>query len=195
MAADAFLVVLFSIACYVHLKAFLEEGRVSSLLFSADQAVLVVIYLVRRRSFVTSTRVQDWVVATGGGWLVYAVRPVGEASGPAATAGEMVQCFGLAFTIIGFCYLGRSFGIVAANRGLKVNGPYRLVRHPLYAAHAVTLAGFVVANFSWFNLAILMVVQGFQLLRIEAEERVLRDSSDYASYRSRVRWRLLPGLY
>jgi len=35
----------------------------------------------------------------------------------------------------------------------------------------------------------------FQVLRIQAEERVLAATSDYESYRRAVRWRLVPGLY
>jgi hypothetical protein len=31
--------------------------------------------------------------------------------------------------------LGRSFGIVATNRGIQTGGLYRIVRHPIYAAY------------------------------------------------------------
>jgi protein-S-isoprenylcysteine O-methyltransferase Ste14 len=34
-----------------------------------------------------------------------------------------------------------------------------------------------------------------QLLRIRAEERLLRETAGYADYAARVRWRLVPGLY
>jgi protein-S-isoprenylcysteine O-methyltransferase Ste14 len=31
--------------------------------------------------------------------------------------------------------LGRSFGFVAADRGLRASGPYAMVRHPVYASY------------------------------------------------------------
>src|SRR5690606_32669038 len=102
---------------------------------------------------------------------------------------------GLGLTCYAMLTLGRSFGVVAANRGLKINGPYRLVRHPIYLAHTITLMGFVVANFTPLNLAIALVTTALQILRIRAEERVLSATGDYDSYRGRVRWRLLPGVF
>ncbi len=32
-------------------------------------------------------------------------------------------------------------------------------------------------------------------MRIRAEKHVLTDTSDYTTYKSRVRWRLMPGLF
>jgi protein-S-isoprenylcysteine O-methyltransferase Ste14 len=40
-----------------------------------------------------------------------------------------------------------------------------------------------------------VVVTIFQLLRISAEERWLTQTTGYAEYRQRTRWRLLPGIY
>ena len=64
-------------------------------------------------------------------------------------------CHGIAeaITISGFVLqlsakltLRRSFGVVAANRGVKASGPYRLVRHPMYAGYALTHVGFLLAG-------------------------------------------------
>ena len=41
--------------------------------------------------------------------------------------------------------LGRSFGLIAANRGIKVAGPYRIVRHPIYAGYTIIHVGFLLA--------------------------------------------------
>ena len=97
--------------------------------------------------------------------------------------------------MVGFCYLGRSFGIVAANRGVKVHGPYRLVRHPIYVAEFITTVGFLMSNFTPINLAISVVVTAFTLGRIHAEERVLSQTEEYRAYQAQVRWRLFRGLY
>ena len=47
--------------------------------------------------------------------------------------------------------LGRAFGIVAANRGVKVLGPYCLVRPPMYAGYTLTQFGFLLAMPSRLN--------------------------------------------
>jgi protein-S-isoprenylcysteine O-methyltransferase Ste14 len=123
------------------------------------------------------------------------MRPAGDSALGVEVSGVALQVVGLTVTCVAFLYLGRSFGVVAANRGLKVGGPYRLVRHPIYLSHAITVTGFLVANFSFANLSIYGVLWVCQLMRIQAEERVLSDTGNYAAYRARVRWRLLPGLY
>jgi protein-S-isoprenylcysteine O-methyltransferase Ste14 len=118
-----------------------------------------------------------------------------ETGGSWELIGAGVQMVGLTLVIISFSTLGKSFGVVAANRGLKVGGPYKLVRHPIYFSHSVTMTGFVIANFWWLNIALILMVTVFQVFRMDAEERVLVATSDYASYKDKVRWRLLPGVY
>ena len=57
------------------------------------------------------------------------------------------------------------------------------------------MVGFLVANPSVLNAALLVLTTACQLMRIRAEERILTETADYAEYRARVRWRLVPGLY
>jgi protein-S-isoprenylcysteine O-methyltransferase Ste14 len=189
-------VLLLSVAAFflvLHVMR-LMDGHLTSIPFALEQMILVVLFLTRRRSQATSTRPLDWVVAIGG-WLTLAMRPHDSGAASLAVAGTAIQLAGLALACIAFSFLGRSFGVVAANRGLKVNGPYRIVRHPVYFAHFVTSTGFVIANFSPLNILILGAVAFCQVMRIRAEERVLTESGDYAVYAARVRWRLIPGLY
>ena len=191
---DAFLIVVTALFVYVYGKDVITEHKVTSLFFAVEQSILVVMFLTRRRSYATSTRPLDWFAATMGGWLPLALRPH-DVGGDAALVGTGLQLLGLTLTTIGFLALGKSFGVVAANRGLKVKGPYSIVRHPIYFSHTVTMSGFVIANFTPLNLGILVVVSVFQLVRIHGEERVLTSTGDYASYRARVPYRLIPGIY
>ena len=91
--------------------------------------------------------------------------------------------------------LRRSFGVVAANRGVKASGPYRLVRHPMYAGYALTHIGFLLAGPSLWNLALYGTVLTIAVRRIVAEERVLREDPAYRALAAKVRYRLLPGLF
>ena len=194
-AQDATLVVLAAFFFYVHANHTIQDGSVTSIFFASEQALLVGMFLLRRRSNSTSPRIADWVFATVGGWLPLALQPHDGMPGGAIYFGTGMQMAGLTLTCYGFMSLGRSFGIVAANRGLKQHGPYRLVRHPIYLSHAITMTGFLVANGGPVNIALLAVIFTAQLMRIRAEERVLRETGDYEAYAANVRWRLVPGVY
>lgn len=195
MTQDAALVVVSAVFLYFHTHRVLVDGSYTSLFFSIEQAILVAIFLGRRRSVATSTRPFDWLTATVGGWLALAVRPQEGGLDVVTSIGAGLQIVGLTVTIVSFLTIGRSFGVVAANRGLKQTGPYRVIRHPVYLSHTITQIGFLIANFQLTNLGILAVVWVCQILRIRAEERLLTETANYASYSSRVRWRLIPGLY
>ena len=69
---------------------------------------------------------------------------------------------GLCVNISAKLFLNRSFGIVAANRGIKRGGPYRLVRHPMYFGSILTQVGFVLASFKLTTLALYLVAWTFQ---------------------------------
>ena len=194
MVQDATLVVIAAFFVYAH-GARVFDGEWTGVIFAAEQSLLVGMFLFRRRSRATSTSPADWVVATVGGWLPLALRPASVGIGELAAAGVVIQAIGGCFTIVAFAYLGRSFGVVAANRGLKERGPYRVVRHPIYATHMVTASGFLLANPSAVNLVIFAVVMAAQIARIRAEERLLTATTTYAAYKARVPWRLVPGVY
>ena len=187
------LVLVFSLFIYAHGKNVADGGWVS-IPFVVEQIVMVTLVLVRRRTIVTSNRPMDWAVAAVGTWLPLAIRP---ADGPTVVAdvGFALQLVGVALATMSFVSLGRSFGIVAANRGLTTAGPYGVVRHPIYLGHLLTLTGVLMASPSYLNGAILVVAVIAMFLRIRAEERVLTDSGSYAEYRKAVPWRLLPHVY
>ena len=88
-----------------------------------------------------------------------------------------------------------SFGLVAANRGVKTRGPYGLVRHPAYTGYLITYLGYVAEHPSLLNIALLCVGTAFQLVRIREEEHLLSRDSTYERYRQRVRYRLIPLVY
>ena len=82
-----------------------------------------------------------------------------------------------------------------ANRGVKLGGPYRYVRHPMYAGYLLCHVAFLLLNPSPWNLVVYALCDGLQVPRILAEERLLCRDGTYAAYRARVRWRLIPGVF
>jgi protein-S-isoprenylcysteine O-methyltransferase Ste14 len=112
-----------------------------------------------------------------------------------AFLGLVLQLLGGVLAIWAVLTLGRSFGIVAAHRGLQTGGPYRSLRHPLYAAYLLIMDGFAIAHPQWHNSIVLVVWLAVQIGRVGAEERVLAADPAYVVYQRRVRYRLIPGVW
>jgi protein-S-isoprenylcysteine O-methyltransferase Ste14 len=91
--------------------------------------------------------------------------------------------------------LGRQFGIRPALRGLVTNGPYKLVRHPLYLSYIASDIGYNLQEWN-FGTLLLVLAGWFALVwRIRAEERVLSQAAEWPNYEIRVRYRLVPGIW
>ena len=101
---------------------------------------------------------------------------------------------GSAVALAAKAFLGRSFGLVAANRGVKDTGIYRFVRHPMYLGYMLSHLGFVLVFFSATNVAIYAVAWTCLWLRTKEEEKILLRDPEYQRYASKVRFRLVPGL-
>src|SRR2546428_504352 len=101
-----------------------------------QMTILAVLFVVRRPSTDTSDRPLDWVLGIVGTFLPLLLRRA-DTPGGLVWLGAPIQVVGASAVAVVALFLGRSFGLVPANRGLKLEGPYRLVRHPMYGAHLV----------------------------------------------------------
>lgn len=111
-------------------------------------------------------------------------------------AGVALQLSSMAWQFTAKIVLGRSFGLLPAQRGLVTAGPYRIVRHPIYFGYLIGHIGFLAANFSWRNAAVLALLYLAQVVRIQREEAMLTaGDSHYLDYQKKVRWRLLPYVF
>jgi protein-S-isoprenylcysteine O-methyltransferase Ste14 len=97
--------------------------------------------------------------------------------------------------IAGKLTLGRSFGLIPANRGVVVAGPYLVVRHPIYAGYLLTHLAFLAAHPTFANALILLVADTALIIRALREERVLGHDDRYRDYCTRVGWHLVPGVF
>lgn len=87
---------------------------------------------------------------------------------------------------------------VQTERGQTVvsTGPYRYVRHPMYAAFVLFAIGTALLLGSWYGLLGGLLLIGMVAWRAVQEERVLRDELEgYSAYMTRVRYRFVPFLW
>ena len=177
------------------LQRYLEFHQTIGLVFFVEQMWVVIAYLIRRPARASSRRMRDWLLAFGGTFGGVLFRPDGAHPQWGLTAGLWVQLFGLAICITSFLSLGRSFGFVAADRGLVTRGPYAIVRHPIYASYLFLQAGYVLQSISLRNALVMVFASGCNVGRAIAEDRMLATNGLYGEYRRQVRWRLVPGVW
>jgi len=76
------------------------------------------------------------------------------------------------------------------------HGPYRFVRHPLYASRIVLIAGVALTLGSWIALVPAALNAVLLVLRTSLEDRMLTtELPGYRKYAKHVRERLVPGLW
>lgn len=174
---------------------FLATGRLTGLLLLASETLVVVLTVLRR-----STRIVDRSyrarLVTGLSLLgPFLVRP----SAVVALVPELLtvglSAVGLLVVIGGKVSLGRSFGLMPANRGVVSSGLYRLVRHPIYMGYLITHVGFLAANPTPWNLVMILTSDLVLMWRAVCEEQTLQKDPAYQSYQQIVRWRVVPGVF
>ncbi|PMS22195.1 isoprenylcysteine carboxyl methyltransferase [Trinickia dabaoshanensis] len=169
--------------------------RVTLLLFVVENCFTTGLALVSRMPVQRDWRPVSLFFSLGGtyGCMAYNLTP-GIHLLP-ETAGASLQIAGIAWQLFAKGSLKRSFGVLPANRGVVSHGAYRVVRHPMYLGYFVTDIGFLLANFSLFNLSIHCFQLAMQVGRIVREERILETDIAYRCYRKAVRYRLIPMLF
>jgi protein-S-isoprenylcysteine O-methyltransferase Ste14/uncharacterized membrane protein (UPF0127 family) len=189
------LAVLYSFFIAAHLSRLGEPAQRPRIIpLIVLETIVVVLFLSRRPVRLQSTRVLDWLFGLAGTYVPMFLRPRG-ASGALAGLGEGMEIAGVSVAIVALVFLGRSFGIVAANRGVKTAGAYGLVRHPMYAGYFLTYVGYVLSYPSLVNACLALVTLAIQVTRALMEERVLAHDPSYREYLRRTPWRFIPYVY
>jgi protein-S-isoprenylcysteine O-methyltransferase Ste14 len=174
---------------------FVETGHITGLLLLASEALVVGFTLVRRPAEVVDRTWKARALTMFSTFCPPLLRPVAvTALGPESLT-VMISAVGLMVVVVGKISLGRSFGLTPANRGVVCSGIYRFVRHPIYLGYLVTHVGFLIAYPAGWNLAVLLAADVALMMRAICEERTLALDPAYRAYMTRVRWRILPGVF
>jgi protein-S-isoprenylcysteine O-methyltransferase Ste14 len=177
-----------------------DPTRLSLLLLLLAEGYTLLLVLFARRASQRDMSVPAMLATTYAMGFMLLLQPEGTLRLAPEWLGVALQVLSMAWQFTAKVFLGRSFGLLPAQRGLVVSGPYRFVRHPIYFGYLIGHVGFLLVNFSWQNTLVLGVLYAAQVVRIQREEAVLAQADgqagdEYRQYRARVRWRLLPFVY
>jgi protein-S-isoprenylcysteine O-methyltransferase Ste14 len=174
---------------------FLHSGRTTGLLLLASEGLVVILTVFRRPAGAVdrSLRARILMVVSLMGPVLVTPSSIPALLPEFSTVA--VSACGLLVVIIGKLSLGRSFGLMPANRGVVSTGLYRVVRHPIYMGYLVTHAAFCAANPTLANVMILVAADIALLIRAVCEEQTLAKDAAYRDYQQLVRWRVLPGVF
>ncbi|TAN63368.1 MAG: isoprenylcysteine carboxylmethyltransferase family protein, partial [Magnetospirillum sp.] len=161
-------------------------GELGSFVFAAMICLLAVLRLKPVR------RAGGWapvVSALAGGFILTLVNylPTAPLSQSAMAVSVLLLAAGNLATVFCLVHLGRSFSVLPQARRLVCNGPYGVIRHPLYVAEAVATLGMIMLHLGAPAIALGILQTGLQLVRIHYEEGILKEAfPEYADYARRV---------
>jgi len=85
--------------------------------------------------------------------------------------------------------------IPSARATLITDGPYKYIRHPMYASILLASFGLLILNFSWVRLCFACALAFVLIVKLEWEEKMLSNKFiNYPEYKKRTK-RLLPLVY
>ena len=195
LGARVVVVALFTLMAIRIGSDFLATGRITGLLLLASETLVVVLTVLRRGTSEVDRSYRARLLTAFSMMGPVLVRPATVTALAPELATVLLSAAGLSVVIAGKLSLGRSFGLMPANRGVVSSGLYRLVRHPIYTGYLITHSGFLAANPTLWNVVMLVGADIALLWRAVCEEQTLGKDTAYREYLQTVRWRVLPGVF
>ena len=192
--ANIFIALLWSNLVLSSFLNWQQNGGILSLGLVFINTLLVLLFITRRESNETSHHVLDWIIPILTVVLSLTLRPHPGTHSVVNISAAFIQFLGIIATLISLLSLGRSFGIIPANRKIKLSGFYKMVRHPVYASEMLFYLGFLLGNFTVLNLLITILIFSGQVWRALSEEKLLSKDNQYSGYMQDVKYRFLPGI-
>ncbi len=193
LAEQITLIALYGLLVYRLFPTEFTEESWYALILLASEGVAAIVLILRRQTDQISMNLGDWLIAAIASFAVLAVEVGGTPI--LHTPAMMLMLWGLCIHVAAKLTLRRSFGLVAANRGLILEGLYSRVRHPMYAGYLLSHIGFLLWSPTFWNFGIYVIAWTCMIIRMNAEERVLSEEPAYREYMQRVRYRLFPWVY
>jgi len=168
-----------------------------ALLAATFYALLIWCYLRRDPARATTSSVTARVAAVVATWTPFTIPWLHGAPPGAVRQGvsDVLLLAGTAWAAWSLRSLGRNLSVIAQARDVADRGPYRWIRHPLYAGEIVSSLGLAVAAHSLAAVAVWLGICALQAYRAVREEQLLLAVlPGYGAYRGRTA-ALLPGIF
>jgi protein-S-isoprenylcysteine O-methyltransferase Ste14 len=195
LGARVVVIALFTLMAIRIGSDFLATGRITGLLLLASETLVIVLTVLRRGTSEVDRSYRARLLTAFSMTGPVLVRPAAVTALAPELATVLLSAIGLSVVIAGKLSLGRSFGLMPANRGVVSSGLYRLVRHPIYLGYLITHSGFLAANPTVWNIVMLVGADIALMWRAVCEEQTLGKDAAYREYLRTVRWRVLPGVF
>jgi protein-S-isoprenylcysteine O-methyltransferase Ste14 len=173
-------------------------GKIISQLSSLAYILMIIIvfvvrHLPRTKAYGATPRVIAIIASNA--QLSFFLLPRATLSLPAEIASLSLVSAGAIVSVWILVWLRSAFSILPQARALVTAGPYRYIRHPLYAAEGIASVGLMMQFVQPLAALITLAAFALQILRMHYEERVLTEEfPEYAPYKRRT-FRVVPGLY
>jgi protein-S-isoprenylcysteine O-methyltransferase Ste14 len=154
----------------LNLLQIISEGMAAC--FMAMQIVLT---CIRRLPIRKSPGLAPRLIAIAAANFSYAIAllPHVSLSARMSVISSVLLLVGTAGSVITLAWLGRGFSILPQARRLALNGPYRIVRHPLYMCEQISVFGASLHYLQPWGLLIAGIGLCLQFPRMNYEEKVL----------------------
>ena len=171
---------------------------INHLLLVCFYALIVLLYFLRSPAKLTNRSVVTNAIAILATFIPF-ILPIVGGSGlinpTVVIIADVIMMFGMAVSIYSLSVLGKSFSIIPQARKLVQNGPYRLIRHPLYLGELISLFGAIFAGLTFLKVVIFFLVVACQVYRAFQEEKLLAVIfPEYGEYCLKTA-RFVPGVF
>jgi protein-S-isoprenylcysteine O-methyltransferase Ste14 len=122
----------------------------------------------------------------------------GTARAATVVLGAVLMLAGLVVVVLALTGLGSALTALPApleGQTLRTDGPYAVVRHPMYGALILLAGGFALLTSPWALVPTALLAIVLDLKRRVEEELLSTAYADYDSYRRAVPHALLPGIW
>jgi protein-S-isoprenylcysteine O-methyltransferase Ste14 len=183
-------------AWMVYYRLFVEQADVPRIALSINTGLLILTMVARRPPVRVTPKPLYWATAFLATYWMFLTLVLG-LFGPGTRLVPVSVTNGLAVAsllvvITARVSLGRNIGFVPAQRELVTSGAYAVVRHPIYTAMLLAMAGVGLRSYSPSNVLLLAIGAGLFVVKCFMEERFLSEDPTYARYMERVRSRFIP---
>jgi protein-S-isoprenylcysteine O-methyltransferase Ste14 len=168
-----------------------------TLLAGAFYSLVIWCYLRRGPARATTSSVTARAAAVVATWAPFVIPWLhGASPGPMwQGVSDVLLLAGTAWAVWSLRSLGRNLSVIAQVRDVADGGPYRWIRHPLYAGEIVSTLGLAIAAHSLAAMAVWLGICVLQAYRAVREEQLLLAVlPGYGAYRIRTA-ALLPGIF